>query len=257
MSTIAAKLKNIINCKNAIRTSINNKGGKITENSKFSDYATAINNLAAGGGSGISSVDIVKPIYSDEKAPVPNSGHLEKIFFNTKLTTDQVDSLIAGVNLNFSDTIFGFSYYPILLTSTNLGIAIIDYSSILGIESGSAWWITDLASGTTYYASLVVATDVGDPAGWNIAAFTDYDTGEVTIDAELIQESDGQVYGAQNDLLTGLVWLYPLNDAGEVEILKTLTDQYKLVEHTLKLNTKDNTTYKYDFINSINEEYHV
>ena len=83
MSTIAAKLKNIINCKNAIRTSINNKGGKITENSKFSDYATAINNLSAGGGSGISSVDIVKPIYAEQKNPVPNTGHLEKIFFDT------------------------------------------------------------------------------------------------------------------------------------------------------------------------------
>ena len=252
--SVADKLKNIINCKNAIRTSINNKGGKVTENSKFSDYATAIDNLIAGGGSGVSSVDIVKPIYSDEKAPVPNTGHLEKIFFNTNLTIDQVDSLIANANLNFSDTIFGFSYYPILLTSTNLGIAIIDYSSILGIESGSAWWIADLASGTTYYASLVAASDLDVPAGWNIDAFTDYDAGEVIIDAELIQESNGETYGTQNDLLTGLVWLYPLNDAGEVEILKTLTDQYKLVEHKLKLNTKDNTTYKYDFINSINEE---
>ena len=116
---IANKLKNIINCKNAIRTSINNKGGNITENSKFSDYATAINNLSAGGGSGVSSVDIVKPIYSDEKAPVPNTGHLEKIFFNTNLTIDQVDSLIANANLNFSDTIFGCSQYPMLLTNTN------------------------------------------------------------------------------------------------------------------------------------------
>ena len=254
MSTIAAKLKNIINCKNAIRTSINNKGGNITENSKFSDYATALNNLSTGGGSGISSVDIVKPIYSDEKAPVPNTGYLKKIFFNTNLTIDQVDSLIANANLNFSATIFGFSQYPMLLTNTNYSIAIIDYSSLLDIESGSAWWIVDFISGTTYYASLVVASDLGVPAGWNIDAFTDYDAGEVTVNAELIQGSDGQVHGAQNDLLTDLAWVYPLNDAGEVEILKTLTDQYKLVEHTLKLNTKDNTTYKYDFINSINEE---
>ena len=47
--SVIDKLNNIINCKNAIREAINNKGGKITENSKFSDYATAIDNLTGGG----------------------------------------------------------------------------------------------------------------------------------------------------------------------------------------------------------------
>lgn len=45
------KLNNIINCKNAIRDAINNKGGVLTESSKLKDYATAIDNLTAGGGS--------------------------------------------------------------------------------------------------------------------------------------------------------------------------------------------------------------
>ena len=45
------KLNNIINCKDAIRAAINNKGGVLTESSKLKDYATAIDNLTAGGGS--------------------------------------------------------------------------------------------------------------------------------------------------------------------------------------------------------------
>lgn len=49
--SVIDKLNNIINCKNAIRTSINNKGGKLTESSKLRDYATAIDNLTGGGGS--------------------------------------------------------------------------------------------------------------------------------------------------------------------------------------------------------------
>ena len=49
--SVIHKLNNIINCKNAIRTAINNKGGALTESSKLKDYATAIDNLTAGDGS--------------------------------------------------------------------------------------------------------------------------------------------------------------------------------------------------------------
>ena len=48
--SVIDKLNNIINCKNAIRAAINN-GGVLTESSKLRDYATAIDNLTAGGGS--------------------------------------------------------------------------------------------------------------------------------------------------------------------------------------------------------------
>ena len=49
--SVIDKLNNIINCKNAIRAAINNKGGALTESSKLRDYATAIDNLTAGGDS--------------------------------------------------------------------------------------------------------------------------------------------------------------------------------------------------------------
>ena len=97
MGTTADKLNKLKDTKEAIRTAINNRGGTLTESNKFSEYATAINNLTGGGGS----VDLLKPILTEGKAPVPNTGYVEKIFFNTKLTTDEVDSLIANANLPF------------------------------------------------------------------------------------------------------------------------------------------------------------
>ena len=52
MGTTAEKLNKILETKEAIRTAINNKGGTLTTSDKFSDYATAINNIQSGGGGG-------------------------------------------------------------------------------------------------------------------------------------------------------------------------------------------------------------
>lgn len=107
-----------------------------------------------------------------------------------------------------------------------------------------------------YYASpaFVTAEHSALSAGWNKAAFTSFDTGEAAIGAELVQESNGTIIGTQNNLLTDLVHTYLQIDTGETETLKTLTDQYKLVEQNITLDTKDNVTYTYDFANNINED---
>ena len=251
--SVIDKLNNIINCKDAIRAAINNKGGVLTESSKLRDYATAIDNLSAGGGSGISSVDIVKPIYAEQKTPVPNTGHLEKFFFNTKLDPAQVDALIANANLTFV-TQSSISFYPILVTNTGIIVTIFDVSSQSGVESGSAWLIADMNSDTTYYVSPALASDDPTHAGWIQNSFTSYDTGEITIDAELVQEMEGVEIGSQNNLLTDLVCITAIVDSGKVEILKTLEGQYKLVENSLEFDGSKNTTYDYDFISNINEE---
>ena len=48
MGTTADKLNKVLQTKEAIRTAINNKGGTLTETDKFSDYATAIDNIQSG-----------------------------------------------------------------------------------------------------------------------------------------------------------------------------------------------------------------
>ena len=210
------------------------------------DMAEKINEISG-------SVDIVKPIYAEQKIPVPNTGHLEKFFFNTKLDPAQVDALIANANLNF---ISGGSMlvYPILMTNTGKVISIFDVSSQSGVESGSAWLIADLNSDATYYVSPALASDDPTHAGWIQNSFTSYDTGEIAINAELVQANQGVEIGSQNNLLTDLVCITAIVDSGKVEILKTLEDQYKLVENSLEFDGSKNTTYNYDFISNINEE---
>lgn len=247
MGTTVEKLTKVLETKESIRNAINSKGGTLTESNKFSDYVTAIDNLS-------SSVDIVKPIYTEQKNPVPNTGRLEKIFFDTKLTTDQVDTLIRNANLNFTD-LEGLDAYRILCKSDNSWIVIADFSSTLGVESRSALAIIDKNMNMYYVSPAFVAAGHSSlPAGWNKAAFTSFDTGEVAIDAELVQESTGTIIGTQNNLLTDLVHTYSQVDTGETETLKTLTDQYKLIEQNITLDTKDSITYTYDFANNINED---
>ena len=254
MSTIAAKLKNIIKCKNAIRIAINNKGGQVTENSEFSDYVAAINNLKSSEGS----VDIMKPIYTTQKAPVTKVDQLEKIFFDTSLTTEQVDSIIANANLEFS-IISGAGgevrFYPII-TTQQIVLAIIDYSPNLSAESGSAWAIGVLNSNTIYYVSPIVAESFpgGTPAGWNKDAFTNYDTGEVNFGTDLAQEDGGFNVGTQNNLITDLVYIPSLVDSGKVELAKNLTGHYKLIEKDITLDAEIDTDYTYGFENSIDED---
>ena len=89
----------------------------------------------SGGGSGGGSVNLLKPILTEEKAPVPNTGYVEKIFFNTKLTTDEVDSLIANANLLFIND-GAVSLYPIL-------------GSEVGSEAGVLFVIMDFSSSTS------------------------------------------------------------------------------------------------------------
>ena len=207
-----------------------------------------------GGGSGGSSVDIVKPIYTEQKNPVPNTGRLEKIFFNTSLTTDQVDALIANANLTFTNS-DGVDMYPILCDGANIFIVIADFAPVLGVESGPAWAIINAQTMNIYYTSPAFAAAGSSIAtGWNKAAFTSFDTGEVAIDAKLVQEANGMAIGTQNNLLTDLVHIYSRVDTGETEALKTLTGQYKLIEQNITLDTKDNMTYTYDFANNINED---
>ena len=46
MGTTAEKLQKILDTKNAIKQSIINKGGNINDNTVFSEYASAIDNLS-------------------------------------------------------------------------------------------------------------------------------------------------------------------------------------------------------------------
>lgn len=220
-----------------------------------------IESLLERGGGG--SVDLVKPVFTEQKAPVPNTGHLTKVFFNRELKPEQVDSLIANANLTFIDLEgdgMMMAYFILVADSDpearqNM-LIILDLSASLGLASGAAWMIADMREGTIYYVSPALAAQEGFEAGWQKEAFASDDVNYVIVDADLVDglpEDPPMPVGAQNDLLTELFYVYALADSGETEFLKSLTGQYKIVEKNIKLNIKENTTYSYDFINSIND----
>ena len=272
MNTVIEKLNKLKNTKEAIRRAINSKGGKLTKGNKFSTYATTINKLTVDDDSGDGPVNILKPIYEEKKDPVPNTGYLKSIFFNTKLTPDQVDSLITSANLTFvdmGDGTISMPIYPILAAESGTAIAIIDFFPFMqankpdiGIESGPIWVIWNLggASEAIYYVSPKLAAAIGNqtgepfPAGWIADFFTDYATGEVAIENNAVSVAEGMPIGAQNALLTDLVRLYSLVDSGETELANSLTGQYKLVEKDIVLDPAANPNYTYGFENSIDED---
>ena len=221
---------------------------------RFNGYYYLIGSGSSGG-----SVDLFKQVFTEQKEPVPTTGYLAKFFFDRKLTPEQVDSLIANANLTFIDLNGDGSImvYPILAadsTPNSKLFVIVDSSAAEGPASGAAWIIMEYIGGTIYYVSPAVAEkepDSGYEAGWQKAAFASDDANYITVEANLLTNGP---FGAQNDLLTELVYVGSWADSGETEFAKSLTGQYKIVEKNIKLNTKENTTYSYDFINSINDD---
>ena len=116
-----------------------------------------IESLLKRGGGG--SVDLVKPVFSVQKAPVPTTGYLEKFFFNRELKPEQVDSIIANANLAFTvDLGLGSPVYIILgvdseQVENQKMFIILDGSAQLGLASGTAWAIMDYVDNTIYYIS--------------------------------------------------------------------------------------------------------
>lgn len=95
-----------------------------------------------GSGSG-GSVDLVKPVLKVQKGPVPNTGYLEKFFFNRELKPEQVDSLLTNANLTLMELEEGMLAYPMLLADAEIDInrklwLIVDSSAKYGLASGTA-----------------------------------------------------------------------------------------------------------------------
>ena len=218
-----------------------------------------IESLLERGGGG--SVDLFKPVFTEQKAPVPTTGHLTKVFFNRELKPEQVDLLITNANLTFMDIGDNELAYFMLMADSEQEenrkmLAILDQAAQMGLASGTAWIIGDMMTGTLYYVSPALAEakpDSGYEAGWNKAAFASGDVNYIIVDADLVDDVPIPV-GAQNDLLTELFYVYALADSGETELAKSITGQYKIVEKNIKLDTNENTAYSYDFINSINDD---
>lgn len=97
MGTTAEKLQRVLDSKNALKTSINNKGGNITDSTPFSQYATAIDNLPSGASNG-------EPLVVEE---LPTENINEKAIYQLN---DTIKDLVI-VDSNNRNMLMSYNYY--------------------------------------------------------------------------------------------------------------------------------------------------
>ena len=101
MGTTADKLNKLKATKEAIRTAINNKGGTLTTSNKFSDYATAIDNIQSGGGDNLLQY-IIDNHGGDGK---PSCSYL---FYGYKGTS--LDDVLNNIDISNVTSMYGMFY---------------------------------------------------------------------------------------------------------------------------------------------------
>lgn len=138
--------------------------------------------------------------------PVPNSGYVENVYFNTNLSIEEVIKIMSQVNLT-SDSISGL-YFLLERSDFSNDITFAKYSQYCDIKDGN---------GNTYFSS--------DPDsginGWNTEL-----TNPIAINSEVIDHlsvGDRQV-GLQNDLISSLFSTTPFNKTEDEKT--TLSGEY-------------------------------
>lgn len=153
MGTTAEKLQKIINTKKALQTSINNKGGAITDNTPFDQYPLAVDNLST-------------PIYWDG------------IYIEEELVSGYT------LTLNVGSNVLNSSYYTYSLDSGTTWNQFT--SSTMTLENVSTIKFRSTTSGSAYY--LVIGTTSG---GNDI--YSGYESDNITITEDTTWYIDRQM----------------------------------------------------------------
>ena len=95
MGTTVEKLNKVLQTKEAIRTSINNKGGTLTESDTFSSYSAAIDNIQTGSGE-----DTLK-IYLTARGTARElfSGEISSNFSN--INDNEMEKLLKSISFDY------------------------------------------------------------------------------------------------------------------------------------------------------------
>lgn len=231
------------------------------ENGQYTNgeyYAVVDDEETVVGDSG-GSVNIVKPSIT----PIPTSGTLTSINFNTDLTPTEVDTILGSANLPVVPIINDVPTYLIMLTEVNgisCYVGIIDYKTYF--ESMGATLAIPYAYGIGLYVQngsdtsiiyIYVTPEIAQmmgsdyPNGWasqeminNINLFFTEDLGG-NVPLVQVPAEAGFTVGSHNELIAKVV---NCGGSGEVTVLKTLTGDYESVIISVTENSNiDLTTY--------------
>ena len=181
----------------------------VSDSGVFSNTFTASYEIledAAGGGSALTVAEEL-PETPDEtaiykvggglaKQAVPNTGYVDKVYFNTSLSEEEIEEICSNITLNLDSAMEAV----VLSSDFAKGIAIVDLELM---DYGIGYGIVDAGMTYFYYISTKNENSEGVPfIGWN-SEFN----GILDVNSEVIAESEGIPIGTQNELLKDLLYI--------------------------------------------------
>lgn len=173
-------------------------------------------NTGGSSSGGVIEVDkLPSPTIPDPSSsgPVTNTGYVEKVYFNTSLSEEEVIAELDKLTYAEGEPING-----LLIKS--------DQSMILvALKFGTLYVIADMLNEMFYWVSSDASTQMGTPfIGWN----PDFN-GELEINSEIVSELNGIVVGVENDKITNLFYMAAMVPNPEVDVESI----YQLPDETL------------------------
>ena len=170
---------------------------------------------------------------------VPNSGLVEKLVFNTELTTSEVDTIISNANLNWvqPSSTEPPLYFVFFNMEVEAALMIMNYGILIG-EGVIAYMIMAVIPGgesdpIPIYSSSIIKELLGGIEGWNTALFEELGSNVFPLNAMAESNMEGMPIGAQNESIKELI-----NIGGLEPYLKELKGTYEPVD----VNVTENTT---------------
>ena len=190
---------------------VQSEGEQITLEGDYDGSTLVLDELPKGGWQG---------------AAVPNEGFIEKVYFNTNLSVEEVINEIQKIPSEKLSTVY--CVFCAINTTTPEMIGIIQQDGVYGIIS--------LAYNTSYF----ISQDVGMGfVGWNPEF-----NGVFTINSELISTNEGDegtIYGDENNLLSSLISTTPFIQTKPNTIdIKSMIENENKIPLYIKVNVSTN-----------------
>ncbi len=158
---------------------------------------------------------------------VPNSGYVEKVYFNTNLSVEEVVSLLSQLTYNDYGILINY-----LVGSTDFSKSVIAITN--ENDEGQYYQLAVNNNGENIIVFTSNKLDA-DNYGWKTNIDDFYINGTYEINSEVVTEVEGISFGNENNKLINLISITPFDEEEIVELapyLKKLNDTIREVKGT-------------------------
>ena len=160
---------------------------------------------------------------------VPNSGYVEKVYFNNKLSADEVYNILS--QLTYIETPFlTYPVYPILFA--NDGNPVMFVAKYIGSVSNLTYYDIFLSTDITNPETAVTILNMDSS---NDILIVEFNNTEYTINKEVINDYSGLPIGIQNDLISSLVSSTPFTQSQQTiadKLQKSVNGKQYVIDKT-------------------------